>query len=134
VGKPLGTGETTDNLPLTRGASLAELGAAAFAAAWTAGRSLSLDGAIAAAAAVVVADVPDGGAEGTRGGPRGDALTAREQDVLRLLVDGRSNAEIAHALFIGVRTARAHVASILAKLGVPTRTAAATHAVRRGLI
>ncbi len=45
-------------------------------------------------------------------------LSPREREVLRLLVDGRSNAEIADALFIGVRTARAHVANILAKLGV----------------
>lgn len=62
------------------------------------------------------------------------ALTAREQDVLRLLVEGRSNPEIAHELFVGVGTAKTHVAHILAKLGVPTRAAAATHAVRQGLI
>ena len=54
--------------------------------------------------------------------------------MLRLLVEGRANAEIADALFIGVRTARMHVASILAKLGVPTRTAAAALAIRHGLV
>jgi DNA-binding NarL/FixJ family response regulator len=53
--------------------------------------------------------------------------------VLRLLVEGRSNAEIA-ALFVGVSTAHAHVASILAKRGVPTRAAAAAYAVRHGLV
>jgi DNA-binding CsgD family transcriptional regulator len=62
-----------------------------------------------------------------------DALSRRERVVLRLLVEGRSNAEIAEALFISVRTARAHVASILAKLDVPTRTAAASHAIRHNL-
>jgi non-specific serine/threonine protein kinase len=60
-------------------------------------------------------------------------LTARERHVLRLLADGRSNAAIAADLFISERTARAHVANILAKLGVPTRAAAAAHAVRHGL-
>jgi non-specific serine/threonine protein kinase len=60
-----------------------------------------------------------------------EALTPRELDVLALLAEGRSNAEIAETLYIGVRTVRSHVASILAKLGVTTRTAAATWAVRQ---
>lgn len=63
-----------------------------------------------------------------------DALSRREREVLRLVVEGYSNAEIAQALFIGERTARTHVASILAKLGVSTRTAAATHAVGNNLV
>jgi DNA-binding CsgD family transcriptional regulator len=64
----------------------------------------------------------------------GSGLTTREHDVLRLLVEGRSNAQIADALFVGVGTVKTHVANILAKLGVPTRAAAATRAVRQGLI
>ena len=60
-------------------------------------------------------------------------LTPREQDVLRLLVEGRSNPEIAAALFISPRTAETHVTHILAKLGVTTRAEAAAHAVRVGL-
>ncbi len=63
-----------------------------------------------------------------------DGLSRREREVLRLMVEGRSNAEIADALYIGVRTARSHVASILGKLNVPTRTAAATHAIRHNLV
>jgi DNA-binding CsgD family transcriptional regulator len=69
-----------------------------------------------------------------RGGSEGTELTARERDVLRLLVDGHSNAEIADSLFIGIRTVRMHVANILAKLGMATRTAAAAHAIRHGLV
>jgi non-specific serine/threonine protein kinase len=61
------------------------------------------------------------------------ALTARERDVLRLLVEGRSNAEIAERLFISHRTAQTHVANILGKLGVNTRAAAAAYAARHGL-
>jgi DNA-binding CsgD family transcriptional regulator len=64
----------------------------------------------------------------------GTDLTAREIEVLRLLVEGRSNAEIAAALFVAAGTVKTHVASILAKLGVPTRAAASTYAVRHGLV
>lgn len=61
-------------------------------------------------------------------------LTARETEVLRLLVEGRSNAEIGQALDMGTGTARTHVASILRKLGAADRTEAATAALRRGLV
>jgi predicted ATPase/DNA-binding CsgD family transcriptional regulator/Tfp pilus assembly protein PilF len=59
------------------------------------------------------------------------SLTSREQDVLRLLVEGCSNAEIAERLYITNRTAQTHVANILAKLGVTSRGAAAAYAVRQ---
>jgi predicted ATPase/DNA-binding CsgD family transcriptional regulator len=60
-------------------------------------------------------------------------LTPREREVLRLLVEGRSNPEIADALFVSPRTAETHVTHILAKFGVTSRTEAAAHAVRVGL-
>jgi DNA-binding NarL/FixJ family response regulator len=53
--------------------------------------------------------------------------------VLRLIVDGCSNAEIGERLFISARTAQTHVTNILAKLGVSTRTQAAALAIREGL-
>src|SRR5918995_6585285 len=56
-------------------------------------------------------------------------LTERELDVLRLVVAGRTDRGIAEALFIGHRTAQTHVANILGKLGVTSRTAAATAAI-----
>ena len=61
-------------------------------------------------------------------------LTPREHEVLRLLVAGRSDREIADALFVGRRTAQTHVASILNKLGAANRTEAAAIAVRDGLV
>lgn len=56
------------------------------------------------------------------------ALTAREVDVLSLLAKGRSNADIAAALFVSPKTARNHVSSILGKLGVTTRAEAVARA------
>ena len=61
-------------------------------------------------------------------------LTLREQDVLRLLIDGRSNREIAEALYISHRTATTHVTHILAKFGVETRAAAVTYAFQHYLV
>jgi DNA-binding NarL/FixJ family response regulator len=60
-------------------------------------------------------------------------LTPREREVLRLLADGRSNRAIAEALFLSERTVENHVLHIVTKLGVDSRTAAATYAVRHGL-
>lgn len=62
------------------------------------------------------------------------SLTPREQDVLQLLVAGRTDREIAALLFVGHRTVNAHVAHVFAKLGVNSRAAAAAAAVRRGLL
>lgn len=63
-----------------------------------------------------------------------EALTDRETDVLRLLADGQSNKEIAASLSIGEKTVKTHVSSILAKLGVQSRTQAVLAAMRSGLI
>jgi DNA-binding CsgD family transcriptional regulator/tetratricopeptide (TPR) repeat protein len=60
-------------------------------------------------------------------------LTPRELEVLRLVAAGRSNGQIAEALFISRKTASVHVSNILAKLGVHTRTEAAAAAHRLGL-
>ena len=60
-------------------------------------------------------------------------LTEREREVLRLLAAGRSNPEIAQALFISPKTASVHVSNILAKLGVDSRVEAAAVAHRLGM-
>ncbi|MCV2489316.1 helix-turn-helix transcriptional regulator [Geodermatophilus sp. YIM 151500] len=60
-------------------------------------------------------------------------LTAREQEVLALLAEGMTNAELAGTLFISERTANRHVSNIFTKLGVHNRTQAARVAVAAGL-
>jgi DNA-binding NarL/FixJ family response regulator len=63
----------------------------------------------------------------------GSMLSTREREVLALLVEGRSDLEIARALFISPRTASNHVGAVLRKLQVGSRAEAAVRAVREGL-
>ena len=65
---------------------------------------------------------------------RPDRLTERETDVLRLISVGLSNKEVARRLSIGEGTVKTHVSSVLNKLGLQSRTQAALHAVRLGLV
>lgn len=61
-------------------------------------------------------------------------LSAREVEVLRLIVAGKSNSEIGTTLYITEGTVKTHVKTILKKLGVSDRTSAATTALKRGLV
>ncbi len=61
-------------------------------------------------------------------------LTERENQVLTLLVEGKSNSEIADCLSVSVHTAKAHVCSILQKLSVHDRVQAAVKAVKENLV
>jgi NarL family two-component system response regulator LiaR len=61
-------------------------------------------------------------------------LTARERDVLELMVKGLSNVEIAESLVVSQSTIKTHVSSILAKLGVAGRTEAVAVAIQRQLV
>lgn len=62
-----------------------------------------------------------------------ESLTPREREVLRLVVEGYANKQIARRLLITEKTVKTHVSSILQKLGVADRTAAAVLAIRQGL-
>ena len=64
----------------------------------------------------------------------GPALTTRELEVLKRIVAGRSNKEIASDLHISEATVKTHINSLLSKLGVSDRTQAATTALQRGIV
>ena len=107
------------------------LGEHRFAAAWDAGRTVPFAEAVTDARLIT----PSVSAEAQGGGGAGDmGLTARELDVLRHLVDGKTDREIADALYIGPRTVQTHVSNLLAKLAVSNRAEAAAVAVRGGFV
>jgi DNA-binding NarL/FixJ family response regulator len=73
-----------------------------------------------------------GGANGQ--GRRNEySLTQREQDILVLLAEGRSNRDIAGRLYLSEKTVKAHLAAVFRKLGVTNRTQAAMMAVQMGV-
>jgi DNA-binding CsgD family transcriptional regulator len=76
--------------------------------------------------------VPRGPRQRTLANPAG--LTARELEVLALLADGLTNAQLADRLFLSEKTVDHHVSSVLRKLGEPNRAAAAAAARQRGLV
>ena len=78
-----------------------------------------------------IRSIPVGPRTATRADPLG--LTRREHEVLEMVCAGHTNAEIAGRLFISARTVDHHVSAVLAKLGAPTRSAAASYAERLGL-
>jgi DNA-binding NarL/FixJ family response regulator len=63
-----------------------------------------------------------------------ERLTPREQEVLRLVAQGKTNAEVAANLFVSVATVKTHIEHIIAKLGVSDRTQAAVRAVELGML
>lgn len=102
------------------------------AEAWGAGQALSWERLYAkaeAAATAFIEDRPDSHASNDHD----FGLTPREVDVLELLIEGRSDREIAEALFISPKTVGTHMTHILDKLGVPSRAAAVAYAHRHGL-
>lgn len=98
-----------------------------------AGAELSLDAAMDEASRQLAASRLRHEAE-PEGRPDSAGLSRRELEVLRLMVEGGSNDEIAAALSVSRRTVAQHVGAILAKLDASNRTAATTIALRRGLV
>ncbi len=115
------------------------IGREAVAAALDPTTAPAMDDAVAEAILLLEDVRADPGPDRAAAQPTGSAaaspygLTPRERDVLRLLAQGRSDKEIGRTLFISHRTVNRHVAGILTRLGVDSRTAAASLAVREGL-
>jgi DNA-binding CsgD family transcriptional regulator/tetratricopeptide (TPR) repeat protein len=113
----------------------ATLGQEAFVAAWAHGSRRSLPDLIAMAARVSVVATSDSTPfMRDQAAERPAGLSPRELDVLRLLVDGKTDREIADMLFISPRTASKHVGAILLKLEAGSRGEAAVVAVRQALV
>lgn len=114
-------------------AAAAQLPEPQFSDSWRAGQLPSWDEAMSAIASLAGASHVSSPVMNT-GQAGGSGLTPREREVLRLVAEGRSNRSIGEALSISDRTVENHVMHLLAKLDVESRTAAATYAVRHGLV
>jgi non-specific serine/threonine protein kinase len=110
-----------------------------FADAWTAGEALTFEQAVEiarnelATAENQAGKLPWHDHEPDELNMASSGLTAREQEVARLIAQGRSNRQIAAALVVGIKTVEAHTSRILAKLGFSSRTQIAVWAVEHGL-
>jgi DNA-binding NarL/FixJ family response regulator len=111
---------------LTKNAGRAEIAAAIRSAA--AGQS-TFDARVAGRLVAALVDR----AGGAPVAPDRDGLTAREREVLTLIAEGLSNAEIAATLFVGRSTVKTHINNAFAKIGVTNRAGAVRYAYRAGL-
>ena len=104
-------------------------------AAWEKGRSMTLEQAVAYAQEQPPKEERDARlpAEASVANPAG-ALSDRELEVLRLVTEGMTDAQVAERLFVSTRTVNAHMRSILRKLGARSRATAARLAEERGLL
>ena len=113
-------------------AARAKLGERAFAAAWSQGRSMTAEQALAAQGQTPAPirpshDIP------TTSITYPDKLTAREVEVLRLLAGGLTDLKIAEKLVLSPRTVHTHISSIYIKLGITSRSAATRYAIEHHL-
>ena len=131
IGVPAQAILQVDNEPAIA-AARAVLGDMAFQALWNAGSMMTVEDVITEALSFEAPPKPPASntpAPATASHP----LSPRELDVLRGIVEGKSNQEIASTLFISPNTVTNHVANIMNKLGLDSRTAVATWAVRNGI-
>ncbi len=117
----------------------AELGEEAFTVAWAEGQAMTLEQALAAMGHIAHSSQPP--AQATRRArrarqhqPSSPDLTAREEEVLRLVARGLTDAQIAEALVVSPRTVNAHLRSIYTKLHISSRNAATYFALEHDLI
>ena len=116
----------------------AQLGEKAFADAWSEGRTMSLEQVLAAKGTAeppaLILTKPSSNLKEPMPSTFPAGLTPREMDVLRLLAQGLTSAQIAEQLVIGLVTVNSHVRSIYSKLGVTSRAAATRYALEHKLL
>jgi len=109
----------------------AQLGEEAFMAAWNEGQTMTEEQLLAMQGSETQAQQNTSVASSS---PSSSGLTVREVDVLRLLAQGLTSAQIAERLVIGLVTVNSHVRSIYSKLGVTSRAAATWYALEHHLL
>jgi predicted ATPase/DNA-binding CsgD family transcriptional regulator len=121
----------------TSAAASAQLGEEVFTAAWAEGRTMTPEQALAAQGPLTTPTTAPAGPSSTSHAPKAllspDGLTAREVEVLRLVAQGLTNAQIAEQLIVSPHTVHAHVRSIHSKLGVTSRSALTRYAFEHHL-
>jgi DNA-binding CsgD family transcriptional regulator/tetratricopeptide (TPR) repeat protein len=110
-----------------------------FAAAWAEGRTMTLEQVFAARGPVMLPELLPTSQPAAPPAEKSlpsnpDGLTAREVEVLRLVAQGFTSAQIAEQLVIGLATVNFHVRSIYSKLGVSSRSAATRYAIEHNLV
>ena len=115
----------------TTSAARSRLGQRAFEEAWAEGKAMYFDEVAEYALGIGTSPQPSAAPKGTSY-PAG--LSVRELEILGLVAQGLTNAQVAERLYLSPRTVGQHLRSIYRKLGVPSRAAAAKEAVERSLI
>ncbi len=117
-----------------------QLGEEAYQAAWARGKELTIEQALAVQEQDVtheprsMAKAPPGAAEASIAPAYPDGLTAREEEVLRLVAQGLTNDQVAEQFVISPRTVNTHLTSIYGKIGVTSRSAATRYAMEHHLV
>jgi predicted ATPase/DNA-binding CsgD family transcriptional regulator len=126
-----------DRQKSTIAAARTQLGEEVFTAAWAEGQSMTIEQVLRAKGPAMIAQISSTGPPAvlTPKAPTYPAgLTAREVDVLRLLAQGLTSAQIAEQLILSLLTVNTHVRSIYSKLGVTSRSAATRWAIEHHLV
>jgi predicted ATPase/class 3 adenylate cyclase/DNA-binding CsgD family transcriptional regulator len=115
-----------------------QLGEQAFDAAWAEGRTMTPEQALAVRGSMTMPTMaqaePSTVPHATKGATYPDGLTTREVEVLRLVAQGLTDAQVAEQLVISPRTVNWHLTSIYSKLGVSSRSAATRYAIEHTLL
>ena len=133
-----GNPETLANMDRYASSLRDEMGEAAFSTAWAAGKAMTREQAIAYALEKVALPTETPLTERanytTGAQPLVEPLSQREREVLRLVAEGLSNAEIAYKLLLSLGTVKVHTRNIYGKLGVSSRTLAVIQAQQLKLL